>query len=81
MGSVKDQIQYQNKFLTSQKFKRVHKVEQSAAHNPFAFKDNGRIMSKDYKIKIKTELCRTFLTDKICPYGDTCAFAHGDHEL
>lgn len=49
--------------------------------NPFAFKGNGRIMSRDYKLKIKTELCKSWVKTKSCPYGDTCAFAHGEHEL
>lgn len=49
--------------------------------NPFAFKGNGRIMSRDYKLKIKTELCKSWVKTKTCPYGDTCAFAHGEHEL
>ena len=49
--------------------------------NPFAFKGNGRIMSKDYKLKIKTELCKSWIKTKNCPYGNTCAFAHGEHEL
>ena len=81
-GSIKDQIQYQTKFLPNQRFKRVYKVDQAhAGNNPFAFQDNGRIMSKDYKIKIKTELCRTFQQEGSCPYGDTCAFAHGEGEL
>ena len=49
--------------------------------NPFAFKGNGRIMSRDYKLKIKTELCKSWVKTKTCQYGAACAFAHGEHEL
>ena len=38
-------------------------------------------MSKDYKLKIKTELCKRWMENKECPYGDSCAFAHGEEEL
>jgi len=34
---------------------------QDNASNPFAFKGNGRIISKDYKLKIKTELCKSWV--------------------
>ena len=41
------------------------------SENPFAFKGNGRIMSRDYKLKIKTELCKSWIKTQNCPYGDT----------
>lgn len=35
-----------------------------------------------YKMKQKTEICKFWLKEPyICPYGDNCAFAHGEHEL
>lgn len=50
-------------------------------HNPFAFKNNRRILTKDYKIKKKTELCSSYQETGACKYGNNCAFAHGEHEL
>lgn len=38
-------------------------------------------MSRDYKLKIKTELCKSWVKTQSCAYGPTCAFAHGEHEL
>lgn len=57
------------------KFRRKNKL------NPYAFRSNGRIISKDYKLKIKTELCKSFMETGKCAFEDKCAFAHGDHEL
>jgi len=34
-----------------------------------------------YKAKEKTELCKFWLYDNFCKFGDECAFAHGHHEL
>lgn len=30
---------------------------------------------------MKTELCKSFLKNGTCTYGDSCAFAHGEAEL
>jgi hypothetical protein len=59
-------------------FKEEHS---NIENNPFAFKGNGRILSKDYKLKIKTELCKSWVKTSFCAYGSSCAFAHGEHEL
>ena len=34
-----------------------------------------------YKMKIKTELCKNFELKGWCKFGDSCSFAHGKHEL
>ncbi|CUE71018.1 zinc finger protein, putative [Bodo saltans] len=31
--------------------------------------------------KFKTSMCQYFIKDSECPFGDKCAFAHGDSEL
>ncbi|CUE71011.1 zinc finger protein, putative [Bodo saltans] len=31
--------------------------------------------------KFKTSMCQYFIKDSECPFGDKCAFAHGDTEL
>ena len=31
--------------------------------------------------KYKTELCKTFMENNFCQYGNKCRFAHGDEEL
>jgi hypothetical protein len=80
MGSVKDTMWYQTKFLKQNHHIRAHKLDQKS-QNPFAFKGNGRILSKDYKIKVKTELCKSWMKTQTCTYGDACAFAHGESEL
>lgn len=72
-------MQYQSKFL--KKNHHFRSRAQDKSQNPFAFKGNGRILSKDYKIKVKTELCKSFVKNGKCTYGDACAFAHGEAEL
>lgn len=34
-----------------------------------------------YRMKLKTELCKTYSLGFVCPYGDECSFAHGTAEL
>jgi butyrate response factor 1 len=36
---------------------------------------------EDYKKKLKTELCKTFMMTGKCRYGSKCSFAHGKSEL
>lgn len=34
-----------------------------------------------YIKKKKTELCKNYQLTGMCKFGDTCSFAHGEHEL
>ena len=36
---------------------------------------------KGYSSKLKTELCKTHSLGLVCPYGESCSFAHGTAEL
>jgi butyrate response factor len=36
---------------------------------------------KNYKAKLKTEMCRNWELSGRCKFQDTCSFAHGAHEL
>jgi len=31
--------------------------------------------------KFKTEMCRNFIKEGTCRYGNECTYAHGEHEL
>ena len=77
IGGVKDSIE--STVALRHSHKSGSKSKQS--NNPYAFKNTGRIISKDYKMKVKTELCKSWLKDGTCSFGDNCAFAHGEHEL
>jgi hypothetical protein len=35
----------------------------------------------EYKKKEKTEMCKTWARGLNCPFGDKCAFAHGEEQL
>ncbi|CAK85268.1 unnamed protein product (macronuclear) [Paramecium tetraurelia] len=32
-------------------------------------------------VKVKTEICKYWAIEDYCPYGQQCAFAHGQHEI
>jgi hypothetical protein len=36
---------------------------------------------KQYKAKLKTEMCRNWELTGSCVFKNTCSFAHGSHEL
>jgi hypothetical protein len=36
---------------------------------------------RNYMKKQKTELCKNFMMKGWCKWGDSCSFAHGNHEL
>ena len=38
-------------------------------------------LEPSYKQKEKTEICKYWLLDNKCKFGNDCAFAHGEHEL
>ena len=40
-------------------------------------KDKGFIIEMGPRSKLKVELCRNFLENKLCPYRERCKFAHG----
>eukprot|EP00340_Litonotus_pictus_P006711 CAMPEP_0170528086 /NCGR_PEP_ID=MMETSP0209-20121228/13583_1 /TAXON_ID=665100 ORGANISM="Litonotus pictus, Strain P1" /NCGR_SAMPLE_ID=MMETSP0209 /ASSEMBLY_ACC=CAM_ASM_000301 /LENGTH=255 /DNA_ID=CAMNT_0010819069 /DNA_START=225 /DNA_END=992 /DNA_ORIENTATION=+ len=42
-----------------------------------AFDPVDKALEKEKDPKYKTELCKTFEEQGICPYGNTCRFAHG----
>lgn len=39
--------------------------------------DDTKINDLQIRSKLKVELCRNFLENKICPYRQRCKFAHG----
>lgn len=58
--------------LTSNGKQRPMSFNQVLLHN----KDPRKVYPK-----YKTELCKTFMQKKSCPYGFKCLFAHGESEL
>lgn len=46
-----------------------------------AFEPVDKNKEKELDPKYKTELCKTFEDKKICPYGNSCRFAHGKSDL
>lgn len=54
----------------------------SHSDSPYkTFKHKATAQKADYAMKRKTELCKTYSLGLVCPYGNTCSFAHGVHEL
>lgn len=39
--------------------------------------DDKPILERESKQKLKVELCKNFLENRICPYKSKCKFAHG----
>lgn len=39
------------------------------------------MQSDEGRSKLKSSLCRNFVTTGYCPYGNRCQFAHGPEEL
>ena len=46
-----------------------------------AFEPVDKNKEKELDPKYKTELCKTFEEKKMCPYGNSCRFAHGKSDL
>ena len=42
---------------------------------------NNNSFQPEYKKKEKTEMCKFWARSSSCPFGDECAFAHGEDEL
>ena len=65
-------------FSTPFNFKKKHK-KQKLKKNALEKVDFEEEKRKDPKYK--TELCKSFMEDNFCKYGNTCRFAHGEDEL
>lgn len=63
----------QTSFLKSKKEKIKMKKK--------AFDPVDKKMEKEKDPKYKTELCKTYEEKGVCPYGNTCRFAHGKQDL
>lgn len=59
-------------FSTQSSLENLDRKETKSSKNP---------SKKTYKLKQKTELCKTYSLGLVCPYGDACSFAHGVSEL
>jgi butyrate response factor 1 len=68
-------------YFHTQKGENVDQNKVEDPSNPYAFKNNRRLLTRDYKIKLKTELCKSWVEEGKCRYGDKCAFAHGESEI
>ena len=44
-------------------------------------KERLGLMEMEPRSKLKVELCKNYLENKLCPYRERCKFAHGLEEL
>mmetsp|Transcript_25441 Transcript_25441/g.55581 ORF Transcript_25441/g.55581 Transcript_25441/m.55581 type:complete len:955 (-) Transcript_25441:277-3141(-) len=69
--------------------KRTRKTPSPSVMHGEAMGDDGRSTPLPQNLrgdpfrsaKVKTELCRNFMSGKVCQFGDKCNYAHGEHEL
>ena len=65
----------------------MEKLEESVQYNYEDLSDedeedcNDHVRTDDYRVKIKTELCKFWKRGEQCPFIGKCAFAHGKEEL
>ena len=50
-------------------------------HRKFTDESERQRFVEGYKMKFKTELCKNWITFGKCKFGDSCAFAHGEHQI
>ena len=55
--------------------------EKSSAGSQNKLQYIGDKKQKNFQVKKKTELCKTFQLGHSCPYGSKCSFAHGVEEI
>jgi hypothetical protein len=79
-ASIEMQNKIKEELETNIKYSGLY--QQSSPTDPYKNGDFPKEKKhKNYLIKKKTELCKTYELGLQCPYGDKCSFAHGSSEL
>ncbi len=60
-----------------------HSRNNSSNHSRSTIDSNDHHSTKNStkRLKVKTELCLYYMSNESCPYGVSCHYAHGEHEL